>query len=181
MEIPGRTQRMSYPKKDGPDGLKRWRTVFDLRERNANTKKLSSPLPNIEAILTNVLRHKYRSIIDGKDAYEQIRIVDEHVHRSLFNTPDGTMESLVLQIGDCNGGATYQALMNHIFGQWYGVFMDVYLDDIIIYSNTISDHIKYVRLVAEVLRKEQLYLTSSNKLQFFAKQLTILGHVVDDR
>ena len=43
-----------------------------------------------------------RSLIDGKDFYEQIRIIDEHIPRTLFVMPDGTMESLVLQLGDCN-------------------------------------------------------------------------------
>ena len=70
------------------------RTVFDKREQNANTYKLASPLPDIEEILREVSKHKYRSLIDGKDAYEQIRVIPEHVGRTLFTTPDGTMESL---------------------------------------------------------------------------------------
>jgi hypothetical protein len=70
---------------------------------------------------------------------------------------------------------------NHIFGQWYGQFLDVYLDDIIIYSDTIEDHIKHIRMVADILRKEQLYLTTSDKLQFFVKKLTVLGHVIDEK
>ena len=61
------------------DGIVRLRTVVDKREQNANTHKLAAPLPDIEGILRNVVKHKYRSIIDGKDAYEQIRIVPEHV------------------------------------------------------------------------------------------------------
>jgi hypothetical protein len=152
----------------------------DKRKCNDNTRKLGSPLPNMEAILTNVLRHKYRSIIDGRDANEQIRVIPEHVHRALFNTPDRMMESLVLQLGDCNVGATYQALMNHIFRPYIGVFMDVYLDDMIIYSDTIEDHIKHLQIIFEVLRKEKLYLTSADKLDFFAKRFALLGQVIDE-
>ena len=121
------------------DGIIRLRTVIDSRERNTNTKKLASPLPDIEAILRNVASHPFRSLIDGKDAYEQIRVVPEHVSRTLFTTPDGTMVSHVMQLGDCNGGATYQALMNHIFAPHLGVFMDVYLDDVVIYYVRIRD------------------------------------------
>jgi hypothetical protein len=65
------------------------RTVFDKREQNSNTHKLVSPLPDIEEILREVSRHKYRSLIDGKDAYEQIRVIPEHVDRTLFTTPTG--------------------------------------------------------------------------------------------
>jgi hypothetical protein len=54
------------------DGKVRIRTVVDKREQNRNTKKLTTPLPDIEAILRSVVHHKYRSLIDGKDAYEQI-------------------------------------------------------------------------------------------------------------
>src|ERR1700728_2012263 len=75
----------------------RLRTVVDSRERNANTRKLSSPLPDIDAILPNIAAKKFRSIIDGKDAYEQIRVVPDHVYRTLVTTPDGTMVSNVIK------------------------------------------------------------------------------------
>ena len=90
------------------------------------------------------------------------------------------MESLVMQQGDCNAGATYQTLMNHIFASYLGVFVYVYLDNIIIFSDTIEDHIKHVRIVFDILRKEKLYLGPS-KMQFFAEELKILGHVIDDK
>lgn len=103
------------------------RTVFDKREVNANTRRLTAPLPDMDGILRNVVRHPIRSLLDGKDFYEQIRVVEEHVSHTLFVTPDGTMESLVLQQGDLNGPATCQLLMNHIFAEYIGVFMNVYL------------------------------------------------------
>ena len=80
-------------KKPSADGQVRIRTVLDTRERNSNTRRLASPLPDIDQIVHTVARHPYRSSIDGKDAYKQIRIIPEHVKRSLFNTPDGTMVS----------------------------------------------------------------------------------------
>jgi len=168
-------------KKPGPGGEVRIRTVLDKRQVNDNTKKMVSPLPNMETILSNVLRHKYRTLIDGKDAYEQIRVERSDVPRTLFTTPDGSMVSLVMQQGDCNAPATYQSLMNHIFGPCIGVFMDVYLDDIIIYSNTVQEHIEHCRKVFKILRKEKLYLTTADKLQFFATKMKILGHIIDDR
>ena len=157
----------------------RLRVVCDLRERNANTHKLTSPLPDIEGILRRLSRKRYRSLIDGKDAYEQIRIAPEHVERTAMTSPDGNMVSLVLQQGDCNAVATYQSLMNHIFGPYIGVFMDVYLDDIYIYSNTLTDHVRDCKTVIDVLRREQLYL-SATKLQFLCPELKVLGRIVDD-
>lgn len=90
------------------------------------------------------------------------------------------MESLVLQQGDCNGGATYQVLMNHLFAPYIGVFMDMYLDDILIYSNTIEDHIKHIGIILDKLKKGKLYL-SWDKMKFFLRELVLLGHMITDQ
>ncbi|KAJ3002425.1 hypothetical protein NUW54_g5854 [Trametes sanguinea] len=63
---------LMIPKPAREDGILRLRTVVDKREQNANTHKLAAPLPDIDGILRNVVKRKYRSIIDSKDAYEQI-------------------------------------------------------------------------------------------------------------
>ncbi len=113
------------------------RVAIDLRARNANTVKMHAPLPSIEAILMRAAKCKYRSIADMNAAYEQLRVVPEHVHRTTVATPDGNMDLEVMQIGDVNTAASWQTFMNHEFSAYIGVFMDVYLDDIIIYSDTI--------------------------------------------
>ncbi len=157
---------MMIPKPAKGDGHNRIRCCVDKREQNANTRKMAAPLPGIDAILRNVVRHRYRTFMDGLGAFEQIRVVPKHVRRTAFTTPDGTMESLVIQQGDCNGPATYQAVMNHIFSPYLGVFMDVYLDDIIVYSDTVDDHVAHIRTIFDVLRGEKLYpgLTKCNSL-----------------
>ena len=120
----------------------------------------------------------FRSVLDLTAAYEQIHIIPEHVNCSAVTTPDGNMVSLVLQMGDCNAPSTYQSLMNHIFSAYLGRFLDVYLDDIIIYSDTLDDHIDHCRLVLDILRKEKLYLSKS-KIQFLPDEMKLLGRVID--
>ena len=117
--------------------------------------------------------------MDGKDAYKQIRIEPKHVDQTAVTTPDGNMVSLVIQIGDCNMLATYQALMNHIFSGYIGRIMDIYLDDIVVYSDTLYDHVKYVKLIIDILKREKLYL-SKNKLHFLKQELKILGRIIAD-
>ena len=155
------------------------RTVVDLRERNSNTRKLTSPLPDMEGMLRRAAGKPFRTALDLKNAYEQIRIVPEHVERSAVTTPDGNMVSQVIQQGDCNAPATYQTLMNHLFSAYIGRFMDIYLDDIVIYSDTMEEHVKHVKLVMDILQKEKLYLSRS-KLRFIAPELKLLGRVVDN-
>jgi Reverse transcriptase (RNA-dependent DNA polymerase)/Retroviral aspartyl protease len=160
-----------------PGQIPELRTVVDLRVRNMNTVKMTSPLSDIDGVLRCVASAKYKSSLDLKNAYEQIRIIPEHVERSGVMTPDGNMVSLVLQQGDCNASATYQALMNHIFSPYIGRFLDVYLDDIIIYSDSFKDHIKHVKMAIDILRWEKLYL-SLRKLHFLADELHLLGQIV---
>jgi hypothetical protein len=117
--------------------------------------------------------------MDSKDAYEQIRIIPEHVDRSIFTMPDRMMVSQVLQMGDCNTPATYQGLMNHIFSPYLGMFMDVYLNDIVIYSDMAEEHMWHVKLVLDILKKEKLYL-SRTKLHLFEKELKLLRHLIDN-
>jgi hypothetical protein len=108
---------------------------------------MSAPLPSIEAVLYRAAACPYRSLFNQHDAYEQVQIKLEHVSRTVVTTPDGNIESLVLQIGDANRPATFQALMNHIFLAHIRVCLNVYLDDIIIYSKTLEEHVKHCQLV----------------------------------
>ena len=62
------------------------------------------------------------------------------------------MISLVIQQGDCNAPATYQALMNYLFSSYLGRWMDVYLDDIVVYSDTLEEHVEHVKTVIEILQ-----------------------------
>ena len=88
------------------------------------------------------------------------------------------MVSLVLQMGEGNAPAIYQSLMNHIFLSYISCFLDIYLDDIIIYSDSLEEHVNHCKLVLSILEKEKLYL-SKGKLHFLADELKLLRHVID--
>lgn len=158
---------------------KRLRTVVDCRQRNDNTVQDVTPMPDQEGIREDVARAKYRSKIDLSDAYEQIRIILEHVDRTAFSTIFGTYESTVMQQGDCNAPATFQRLMTALFRKYLGDFVHVYLDDIFIFSNSIEEHEEHLRIVFEVLEKNLLYLKKS-KCELYADTVDCLGHKIDD-
>ena len=65
-------------------------------------------------------------------------------------TPDGPMLSEVLQQGDCNAHATFQTVINDLFAPHLGIFVDIYLDDIMVYSDNLEDHVKHVKLVIDI-------------------------------
>jgi hypothetical protein len=153
-------------------------TVIDLHTCNAKTVKMALPLPAIEEVLCAVARATFKSLLDQKNAYKQCCIQPSDVHLTTVATPDGNMVSEVIQIGDCNAPATFQALMNHIFSLYIGHFLYVYLDDIVIFLNTLEEHIEHVKLVIDILGCEKFYL-GHKKLHFLQEELKILGHIVD--
>ncbi len=165
---------MCIPKKDG-----RLRTVVDCRQRNDNTIKDVTPMPDQEVIREDVARARFRSKIDLADAYEQVRIRPEDVHKTAFSTIAGTYTSNIMQQGDCNAPATFQRLMTYIFRDCIGRFLHVYLDDLFIYTNTIEEHEKCLRIVFDRLREHQLFLKWS-KCDLYAEKVDCLGHVIDD-
>ena len=154
------------------------RTVVDLHEWNKNTHWLTSPLPDMDGMLRWAASKLFHSTLDLKSACEQIRIVPEHVGQSTVTTPDGNMVSQMIQMGDCNALATYQALMNHLFSLYVDWFMDVYLDDIVIYLDSVEDHVNQVSKVLDILIKEKLYLSRGN-LRFLAEELHIFRQIID--
>ena len=155
------------------------RTVIDARERNANTIIDATPLPNQEMIREAIASHKYVSLIDISDAYEQLRIVPEDVHKTLFASPLGTYVSNVLQQGDCNGPSSWQRFMTYVFRERIGVEVWVYLDDIYAFSTTIEKHEKLLEYVYQQLYNEHLYISPA-KFKPYALRFNCLGHYRDE-
>jgi transposase InsO family protein len=162
------------PKSDG-----RIRPLVDLRLRNQNTIKDHSPIPNQQVILNSVGRAKYRSKIDLSDAYFQTRVHPEDEKYNTIKTPFGAFACKIMLQGDTNAPATFMRVMEDTLSEYLGDFVWVYLDDILIFSETPSDHIRHVDLVCRKLKGAQLY-ASPKKSVFFADKLEILGHIIDD-
>ena len=135
---------MCIPKKDG-----KLRTVVDAHQRNDNMIKDLTPLPDQEVIREDVAQAKFRSKMDLADAYKQVRVEPRDVPNTLFATIMGTYYSNVVQQGDCNTPATFQRLMISIFRDVIRKFLHVYLDDIFVFSNTVEEYQKHLRVIFE--------------------------------
>jgi hypothetical protein len=150
-------------------------TVIDAREHNANTIIDSMLLPNQDLIREAVVLHRYISIIDISDVYEQMHIIPEDVHKTLFSSHLGIFISRVLQQGDCNGPLSWQWLMMYVFHEGIRVEVWVYLDNIYVFSNSIEQHENALEYVLKCLKDEQLYI-SSKKFRPYAIQFNCLRH-----
>jgi hypothetical protein len=130
------------------------RTIVNGRQQNDNTIKDVTPLPDQDLICLDVARAKIHSKIDFSDVYEQICMEPSDVHKTAFATVYGTYVSNVMQQGDCNTPSTFQRNMNHIFHDYIGIFLHVYLDDIFVYNKSVEKHQKHLELVFAHIREQ---------------------------
>jgi len=160
-------------------GSQEARFVINLKPRNANTRKMHTPLPDMTGIRNTLAAHPYRSKLDFKNAYEQIRIVPEHVKHSGFSTIFGTFTSNVAQQGDCNAPETMHRVCYMMFKKCIGRFIAGFYDDWFVYSHTRRAHLRYLDIVFTTLQHYKFYL-SANKLDLFSPSLSALGAIITD-
>jgi len=165
------------PKKD-PELFPR--IVHDYRALNENTVKDHTPLPRQEQILEFAARAKVRGKIDLVSAYYQHWVDEQDRHITAILTPWGLYEWTVMPQGLCNAVATWQRFMNWVLREYIGKFCAVYLDYILIFSNSMEEHKRNVRLILETLRQHGL-IASKSKSQLFADRIEFLGHYVSSK
>lgn len=104
-----------------------------------------------------------------------MQAVDEH--KTTFKTHHGHFEFRVMPFGLTSAPATFQGCLNNILSPLLRKFVLVFVDDILIYSKTLSDHVQHLQSVLQILTKHQLKVKSS-KCSFAQQRLAYLGHIV---
>jgi hypothetical protein len=153
------------------------RTVVDFRALNQQTVKSKYPLPRMDVLFDRLQGATYFSKLDLRTGFHQIRIAAEDTHKTAFRTSKGLYEYLVLAMGLCNAPGTFMQLMNDTFTDMLNKSVLVFLDDIIIFSNSLEEHQQHLRAVLKRLRREKLYAKKS-KCALFQQEVEFLGHYV---
>jgi len=162
-------------KKDG--GL---RMCVDYRALNNITIKNRYPLPRPDEIFDQLQRARiFIKKIDLRSGYWQIPVAKEDIQKTAFRTRYGHFEFTVMPFGLTNAPATFQALMNHILRPYLDKFVGVYLDDILVYSRNLDEHVAHLRQVLNVLREQKLFAKES-KCEFARTRVEYLGHIVQN-
>jgi hypothetical protein len=154
-----------------------YRAVTDYRLLNDQTVKNRYPLPRADQLFDKLAHAKYFSKIDLRTGFYQILIAAEDRHKTAFVTSQGLFEYNVLPMGLCNSPGVFQALMNDTFRDYLDKFVLVFLDDIIIYSDTLEDHERHLRLALQRLREQRLCAKLS-KSALCQTEVEFLGHYV---
>jgi hypothetical protein len=159
-------------KKDGS-----LRFCIDYRAINAVTENDSYPLPNIHELLDRLHGAKFFSSIDLVSGYWQIPVADCDVEKTAFVTSLGAFEALFMPFGLKGAPSTFQRAMNIIFGPEMAEFLLTYLDDLLIFSKTLEEHIEQLNRVLATLRKHGL-IANIKKCRFFQRIIEFLGHII---
>jgi hypothetical protein len=162
-------------KKDGS-----LRLCVDYRGLNKITIKNRYPLPLISEMLDRLSKAKYFSKIDLRGAYNLIRIKSGEEWKTAFRCRYGHFEYRVMPFGLTNAPASFQHFMNDTFRDYLDKFCLVYIDDILIYSETLEDNIQHVRLVLTRLRSASLY-AKLEKCKFQVTEIEFLGYIISSK
>ncbi|MDN6032746.1 MAG: hypothetical protein L0I26_10030 [Lactococcus lactis] len=153
------------------------RMCVDYRLLNNNTIKDKFPLPRIEQLISRFGQAKVYSKLDLMSGYYQVRIAEEDIEKTAFSTDYGHYEWVVMPFGLTNAPATFQRMMNTVLKDYLNKFVQVYLDDIFIYSTSFDEHYQHLRTVLNTLRRNKL-IAKKSKCAFFFEELRFLGHVI---
>ncbi|XP_036068023.1 uncharacterized protein LOC118598811 [Oryzias melastigma] len=159
-------------KKDG--GL---RPCVDFRSLNDITVKYHYPLPLVPAALEQLHTAHYFTKLDLRSAYNLIRIREGHEWKTAFSTTTRHYEYLVMPFGLCNAPSVFQAFVNDVFRDLLHKFVIVYIDDILVYSDTFEEHVSHVRQVLQRLITHRLY-AKGEKCEFHQTSVSFLGYVI---
>ncbi|GJR51743.1 putative reverse transcriptase domain-containing protein [Tanacetum coccineum] len=120
------------------------------------------------------------SKIDLRSGYHQLRVREEDIPKTAFRTRYGHYEFQVMLFGLTNAPAVFMDLMNRVCKPYLDKFVIVFIDDILIYSKNKQEHAEHLKLILELLKKEQLYAKFS-KCEFWIPKVQFLGHVIDSQ
>jgi len=155
----------------------KWRMCIDYRKLNDITIKDSYALPFIDELISSVKGAKIFSALDLYSGYHQIPMNLNDIEKTSFTTKFGNYNFKVMPFGLTNAPATFQREMNRILLPLIGECLFVYIDDIVIYSKSLEEHLLHLKQVFEIFLKYNLAL-NLQKCKFFQEKVEVLGHVL---
>jgi hypothetical protein len=157
-----------------------FRMCVDYRALNKVTVKNKYHVPLIQDLFDRLCKAAYFSKLDLRSSYRQVRIAEGDEPKTTCVTRYGSFEILVMPFGLTNAPATLCNLMNDVFHDYIDKFVVVYLDDIIVYSESFDDHSCPLRLVLSRLRENSLFV-KEEKCDFARKDILFLSHRISLR
>ncbi|GKB08356.1 putative reverse transcriptase domain-containing protein [Tanacetum coccineum] len=161
-------------KKDGS-----FHMCIDYHELNKLTVKNRYPFPRIDDLFDQLQGSSVYSKIDLRSGYHQLRVHEEDIPKTAFRTRYGYYEFQVMPFGLTNAPAMFMDLMNRVCKQYFDKFVIVFIDDILIYSKNKEEHEEHLKLILELLKKEEFY-TKFSKCEFWIPKIHEKNYTTHD-
>ncbi len=159
------------------DNGKSWRFTCDYRKLNQRTKSDPFPFNRVDLLIHRLGEAAFLSVIDLKKGYWQVNMHPDSEQYTSFICDEGKFSFKRISFGLKTAASVFQRLVNKVLGKARGIFAEAYLDDIIIYSKSWSEHIEHIRYVLEQLKKAGLTVNPV-KCQFGKTEIKYLGFIV---
>jgi len=136
----------------------KWRMWVDYTDLNKACSKDSYPLSTIVQLVDRVAGHQILSFLDAYSGYNQIHMHPQDREKTTFRTDSNNFNYEVMSFGLKNAEATYQRLMDYVFHDMIGRNIEVYVDDIVVKSDSCEQHVSDLKEVFQALRKYRMRL-----------------------
>lgn len=165
------------PKKLDASGKRKWRLVIDYRKLNEKTVEDKYPLPRIDEILDNLGKCVYFTTLDLAQGFHQIEMAEESIEKTAFSVNNGHYEYVRMPFGLKNAPSTFQRVMDNILREYLYKFCFVYMDDVVIFSKSLHDHLIHIKQIFSKFREFNLKV-QLDKSEFLCKEVAFLGHII---
>ena len=149
---------------------------IDYRKLNRVTIKNRYPLLRIDDLFDQMRGARVYSKIDLRTDYHQLRVREADIPKTMFRTRYRHFEFTMMLFGLTNAPAAFMDLMHRVFQPYLDQFFVVFVDDILIYSQSEEEHEDHLRVILQLLRDHQLY-SKFSKCEFWLTEVRLLGHV----
>lgn len=163
---------MLVKKKDGS-----LRMCVDYRQLNAKSRRDAFPLPRIEESLDALTGACWFSTLDLASGYNQVPVMEGDKPKTAFCTPFGLFKFYQMPFGLCNAPSTFQQLMEWLFGNQQCQSLLLYLDNIVVFSTSVAQHLERLGVVLGLLEWEGLK-ARLEKCSFLQQEVKYLGHII---
>ncbi|GJT40410.1 putative reverse transcriptase domain-containing protein [Tanacetum coccineum] len=137
------------------------------------------PLSRIDDLFDQLQGSSFYSKFDLRSGYHQLRVREEDMPKTAFRNRYGHYEFQVMQFGLTNAPAVFMDLMR-VCKPYLDKLVIVFIHDILIYLKSKQDHEEHLKLILELLKKEELYAKFS-KCEFWIPKVQFLGHLIDSQ
>ena len=149
---------------------------MDFKDLNGAYPKDSFPMPQIDQLVDATVSHLRMSFLDTFQGYHQIPLALDDQEKTAFVTPIGNYHYKVMPFGLKNARSTYQRMITKMFESQLGKSIEVYIDDMMVKSKVVFEHVRDLRNIFEILRKCKLHLNAS-KCSFGVGSGKFLGYM----